>query len=573
MSFGVSRFRRLLTVSCFSMAAASLAEIVDTAIAGQILGETALGAIGLFWPCVEVLYFLSSSLAGGTAVFYAMAAGRSDAKRMSHCFSNGLVSSILIGLACAAGFWLFRDAAFAFFGAGEETFAYLRPYWNAYLLQAAVYPVCVYLNSLVSTDGDTRICGVAFLVDFSVNVIGSYALCSTIGVAGCALGTVAGSLAGMGVVLVHFFRSTNSLHFRFCFSPWETLRWIAMDFPESGNSLLAALVYVVMNKVVVSSFGSGCLPLMAVVVTTYGFMFVLYGIGNAMRPIVGVYWAEGNHVVVRRVMHDASRFAIGLGLGLTAVMTAFPGIAVFVLGLDSSSLVRQAETVVRIVSCSFVFFALCSLFSSYYILIERLTLALTLLVLSEAVMPLIGSLTGLWVAGFFGFWIGYALAAPLTLAVVTLFIRGYRRERTFPLFLPKGDGGIHVWDFALKPEPICETAQAVQGLLLKKGEASAIALRGAMLVEESLMAVYDGNAKGRFKAEVSLFIGDGVRLILRDDGTIRDLSRDLAGVDAIRGEVLSSSLKRLESRYCAVTTGVNRNAFVLRKPSKVWYNT
>ena len=156
---------------------------------------------------------------------------------------------------------------------------------------------------------------------------------------------------------------------------------------------------------------------------------------------------------------------------------------------------------------------------------------------------------------------------------MTLFIRGYRRERTFPLFLPKGDGGIHVWDFALKPEPICETAQAVQGLLLKKGEASAIALRGAMLVEESLMAVYDGNAKGRFKAEVSLFIGDGVRLILRDDGTIRDLSRDLAGVDAIRGEVLSSSLNRLESRYCAVTTGVNRNAFVLRKPSKVWYNT
>ena len=573
MSFGVSRFRRLLTVSCFSMAAASLAEIVDTAIAGQLLGETALGAIGLFWPCVEMLYFLSTSLAGGTAVFYAMASGLGNAKRMSHCFSNGLVSSILIGLTCAAGFWFFRDAVFTFFGAGEETFAYLRPYWNAYLLQAAVYPVCVYLNSMVSTDGDTRICGIAFLVDFSVNVIGSYMLCSTIGVAGCALGTTAGSLAGLGVVLVHFFRSTNSLRFRFCFSPQETLRWIAVDFPESGNSLLAAIVYVVMNKVIVSFFGSEYLPLMAVVVTTYSFMFFLYGIGNAMRPIVGVYWAEGNSVVVRRVMHDACLFAVLLGLGLTGVMALFPGIAVFVLGLDSSSLVRQSESVVRLVSCSFAFFSLCSLFISYYILIERLSLALALLLLSESVMPLLGSLVGLWAAGFFGFWIGYALAAPLTLLLIVLVARGFLREQAFPLFLPKEDGNIHVWNLALQPKPICEAAQAVQEVLLKKGESSAIALRGAMLVEESLMAVYDGNANGRFHAEASLLTGDGVRLILRDDGVIHDLSRDLTGVDAVRGEVLSSSFKRLESRYCAVTTGVNRNAFVLRKSNQVWYNT
>ena len=66
MNFGVSRFRRMLPVACMSLAMTNVADIVDSMIAGRILGESALGAIELFWPWIEIVYFLALTMASGT---------------------------------------------------------------------------------------------------------------------------------------------------------------------------------------------------------------------------------------------------------------------------------------------------------------------------------------------------------------------------------------------------------------------------------------------------------------------------------------------------------------------------
>ena len=67
-ALGVRKFRSLLLVSCFSLGMGGLAELVDSAIAGHVLGDSALGAIGLFWPVVELIYFVAVGLGGGSSV-------------------------------------------------------------------------------------------------------------------------------------------------------------------------------------------------------------------------------------------------------------------------------------------------------------------------------------------------------------------------------------------------------------------------------------------------------------------------------------------------------------------------
>ena len=62
MDFGVSRFRGILFASCVGLASTNLVDLTDTMIAGHLLGEKALSAINLFWPCVEFLFFIGRSI-------------------------------------------------------------------------------------------------------------------------------------------------------------------------------------------------------------------------------------------------------------------------------------------------------------------------------------------------------------------------------------------------------------------------------------------------------------------------------------------------------------------------------
>ena len=87
----------------------------------------------------------------------------------------------------------------------------------------------------------------------------------------------------------------------------------------------------------------------------------------------------------------------------------------------------------------------------------------------------------------------------------------------------------------------------------------------SVVMVAALVPKFPGGVAVESGCEVSLDVRDGaVRLILRDDGAVFDLSHDTPGVEAIRGVVLGSTLKSLDSRFNYATLGLNRNAFVLR---------
>ena len=565
-ALGVRKFRSLLLVSCFSLGMAGLAELIDSAIAGHLLGDSALGALGLFWPIIELVYFVAVGLGGGSAVLYSSAAGGNDPGEMSKVFSNGLFSSAAIGLLLATALYFLRDAVIAFFGADASTSAQAAAYWNGYLANAALYPLYSYLSTMVTSDGDERVATVAFAVAFVADTVLSFALCHAMGIIGCAYGTVAGTVAGLAVLSWHFLSPRNS--YRLCpfFSPLKAWRAFWTDLSESVNSLLAMAVYAFLGRYLATWAGPDCLPVLAVVVSTHGLMLFLYGIGSALRPVVSIYQAEGDVPAIRRVMRDAMRVSVLLGLALGALLVACPEFPSRLVGLDDPALVAAANVPVRWIGASFPLYSLVILLVSYYVFVGRRRLSMAMVVLVEAVLPLAGGWTGHLLGGVDGFWFGYALAPTLTFALAMLPAALPRRKRP-PLYLvPDASSGFHDFAAEVEPEAVCEVSDAVRRKLLELGEGAAVGLRAAMLVEESLMAVSDVNGSRRCGCEVSLDVRDGaVRLILRDDGKVFDLSHDTPGVEVVRSVVLGSALKSLDARFGYATLGLNRNAFVLRE--------
>ena len=563
MNFGVVRFRRLLPVACASLAMTNVADLVDVMIAGQVLGETALGAIQLVWPLVELLFFFATTIASGSAIRYSIALGAFKKERASRWFSNGLILSVAVGLVFAAAMALLRNVCFAFFGIGPDVIGFVVPYWNVFLLQAVLVPINIFLATLICADGDGQCCTAAFVTEFLVNVVSTWLLCARYGTAGCALGTVLGTVCGIGVLSTHFFGRVNSLRFAPYFSLRDSWKAFAAEFPASSAFLFTALMFVLMNKLLVGAMGDSALTVMAVISMSNNFMMFLFGIPNAAQPLVGVSFGEKNYGAVRAVMKDAVAVAVLFGCALTAALVEFPWFPGWVIGVETPELVQLSSTAVRITACSYVFTGIGTLILTYYLFIRRQGPSMALTALQEAVFPVLGCVVGLGCFGFTGFWTGYALAPALAMAVFfgSLFV--CRRGRFDPFLLPEADARLTDWNVIVNDRTACEVAQGVHAKLEEIGAGMKTVVRADMLVEDTLMTVKERNPGRKVRAEVTLDCRDGVKLVFRDDGVIVEAFTDSGGGDWFRAQTLGAVVNTAVGRNNATTCGYNRAEFVL----------
>ena len=65
------------------------------------------------------------------------------------------------------------------------------------------------------------------------------------------------------------------------------------------------------------------------------------------------------------------------------------------------------------------------------------------------------------------------------------------------------------------------------------------------------------------KHEVTVDLGDGVTLVLRDDGEIFDITDADARVSSLRSYLVSNLMTAIPNRRNLTTTGFNRNVFKL----------
>ena len=76
------------------------------------------------------------------------------------------------------------------------------------------------------------------------------------------------------------------------------------------------------------------------------------------------------------------------------------------------------------------------------------------------------------------------------------------------------------------------------------------------------MAVRERNpGRRRILGEVTLDLNDGVKMTLRDDGVIFDITDADAKVTSLRTYLVASVMERQRGRLNLVTTGFNRNVF------------
>ena len=577
ISFSDRKFYSLLAAATLEVAVDYLQRLSDNIIAGNMLGEDALAAIGLVSPVMSVLSFLAVMASVGTSLCYVRAVGSFERKRAHGFFSQGILLAFLFGaLLCVVSFPA-KNVLFGSLGSQAENIAvFARDYYSFYRLSMFVFPLSYVLSVFVFSDGDETLGMVANIAPICVNIVCSIVLCHFMGIAGIALASGIGSLSSVAVLSLHFFKKSNSLRFVWHFSFRECLLCLSYSLVDSALQLFWAVLIFALNAFIVKFFDAQTLVVMALVVNLLELGSLFDGIGSAMQPLVGTFFGERNWRGVKSLMHTAEKTALAEGVALSVFVFIFAPILVRAFGITDADIAVRGVHAFRIMSVSMTCTALTFLFSSYYLLTDRVPLALGIVGVKECACPIVFAIgCALCVRTEIGLWTGLVLAPVAGIVLPALFVRIRYGRSQFPLLLDESASEIFCYDFELTPENAVATAKTA-------GQAVSAAVDGKtnmqiqILIEELGLLILEKNGGldktkhgKKIHAECTLMIEPNtVRIILRDSGIIFDITDADARVSSFRQFFVASVMERHRSKAYLTTTGYNRNEFAFPREER-----
>ena len=553
---GVEKFKGLLLAGSFTVLANYFVRLSDSVVAGNMLGPDALAGINLVSPILAGISFFSGLVSTGMATNYSLAMGRCEKDRARQFFMQALWMVLGVGGLLATLVFLGRESFVAYMNASADISGFALSYmtWTGpVVVLECLMGLAIMLGY---ADGDVKLCTVAYAVNFAMNLGVSIVAIKWwgMGAAGCSFATVVADVISISLMCLHFFRTSNSFAPVRHFSFGDSWRIMSASFGDAAAFLCDGLLFFFLNKYVILNFGSAVLPVVGVATALWGFLEFFNGIGVAIQPIVTVYYGEGNMKSVRTVMHAAMKVAVLEGVVFMIFFGLFPGLVTSMVGIREPELVRQSEMAIRCMCGGFVALAFAGLFNSYYMFVERSGLAGAVTFLCYLVMP-VSCIAAGSIVGINGVWVGMGVGPFAGLLMTSAIIVPTAGIRMFPLLLSRDrDEKTHVFNLRLTDDEIVETSRKV-------GEIPGVPMRAALMTEEVFMAVKDRNRSHKVLGEVTVDLNDGVKLILRDDGEIFDITDADAEISSLRTFLVASIMESQKGRLNLVTTGFNRNVF------------
>ena len=560
--FCEKKFSSMLISGTFTKAVMYLMLLSDSIIAGHFIGETGVAGINAITPVTAIVTFFGDLVSTGVGIVFAREVGAMKKDRADEIYGQGLIISIGMGLISALLILVFRNPYFGVSGVTGDILEKALQYYRFMPINAFLTIVIFYLEQMVYSDGDELCNNICYVFQIGGNILCSIILTKYLGMTGIILGSVIGNSLGILACLFHYFRKENTLHFVWHLSLKDFLLTSRYSIVDSSVYICWGLMDYVMIGFVSKHYGGSGLITLAVVVSLIEFGVVMDGVGMAMQPLIGTYFGEKNHKLIRRVMRSGRKAAIIEGIAATALIWIFAKQFCALFGITGGAELAPSMAAIRIVSLGFVFCSLVSLTTSYYMLIDRIGMATCIACFQNGLLYILLPIAGSLLLGFNGMWAGFVAAPILTLIAAMLYVYLRFGKEQFPFLLKDMDSEIEVLDDILTPESAVALSELVRDKMTARRYPDEAVHRASLFAEEIAMTILEKNKKAKkpIQMEISLFFdSDSVLIIERDSGELFDLTSPDLPIDGLSGFVLSGLMEAQKEKTYLVTTGYNRN--------------
>ena len=561
--FCEKKFSSMFLSGTFTKAVMYIMLLCDSIIAGYFIGKSGVAAINAITPVTGIVTFFGDLVSTGVGIVFTREVGAMRKKRADEIYGQGLIISISIGLISSITILLIQNIYFSANGITGEILENALQYYRLLPINAFLTIVIFYLEQMVYSDGDELCNNICYVFQIGGNIILSIILTKYMGMTGIILGSVIGNALGILVCFWHYFRKGNTLHFVWHLSFKDFLLTSRYSIVDSSVYLCWGLMDYIIIGLVSRNYGNTGLITLAVVVSLIEFSVVMDGVGMAMQPLIGTYFGEKNHQLIKRVMRVGLKAAVIEGLVATALICIFAKQFCGLFGISGGEALGPSITAIRIVSLGFVFCSVISLTTSYYMLIDRIGMSVCISCFQNGLLYILLPIAGSFVFGINGMWAGFAIAPVLTLVGTLFFVYLRFGKENFPFLLGDLDTEIEVIDDVLTTENTAVLSKRVEDSLVSQGYSKKDASRAALFVEEIGLTILEQNklSKKDILIEISLFYEpDSVLIIQRDSGKLFDITDPDLQVGGLSGFILSGLMNaHKDEKAYLVTTGYNRN--------------
>ena len=337
---------------------------------------------------------------------------------------------------------------------------------------------------------------------------------------------------------------------------------------DSSSYLFLGILTAVLNAFVSGQYGQEFLILVSTVTLTRELQLLFEGIGEAVCPILSVYVGEENHDGIRFIYTLANKTAIVEGIAVMLLLVLIAPLVPLVLNVTDPELVRWVVAGVRLIALGSTFMSLLYLLTSYYLVIEQISLGLVACAMRDVLLSVTLAVGLGKVLGVYGLFIGLAAAPAIAWALLMLYLTVRYGKEDCPLLLSRVPESYRtrLFHLSVEPEQIIDLQKQVEVLLKENDVNRRTVGRIKLLIEELYILIAEKNEGKQVLGELTVFLRpDGIQLVSRDDGVLFDISEEDVSVTSIASFVVSNYMEKLgDDKRHLTTMSFNRSAFLIQ---------
>ncbi len=420
----LAQFRSFLIAAILANLASTLSMVVDSIIAGQILGPVGLAAITSLQPVNQLVFALTVLLNAGCAMLVAYAIGAGENLKIRGHFTFSMLLNIIAALVLLAVGLLFTDRIALITSNDPGIYSDAVTYGRILISTGGIMLMMFGLNAFVRTDNAPKLVTVAVIVANIVNLSLDIVFMKYLGmgIAGAAWASVVGYVVGIGISLLHFRDKGCRLALSITdIGHIDRKMALFVGMPLVVDTLFMFFRILFVNNMLLEHKSVCGLAIQSVTMNLLLIVnLFLGGTGQALQGVGGMTLGAGDDESFRRMVRRSAALIGGMSLLVFFVVELCPGQIIRMFNLDSdASVYDEAVYALRLFAPCMPGFGLAYVFEVTLLVRKRTVPAMVIAffhTMTVAIVMFIITKTGA-ISIWHSFWIGETIALAASAAI------------------------------------------------------------------------------------------------------------------------------------------------------------
>ena len=406
--------------------------MVDGLFVSNLIGTSALSAINLTAPVIQVVTAISTMLATGGSAVIMKKMGEQKPQEAKEDFTFLILVNVAVGLVMTMLGYSLMETIFGGIGLSSEVAGYCTSYLSRYLL--FTIPILLMNNFtlyMIASEKATLslICSVAGGV---LNIVLDYVFIGLLdmGISGAAIATGLGYSVTAVVGLFVFSRKKSLLHFTKPSFRFKVLASAATNgCSEMATALVTGIITMMFNWTMLHYVGEDGVAAVTIIMYVLMFASSLYtGYSYGVAPMLSYYYGEKNHEKLKKLVSTSLKVIAVISLVTVTASFAATKPLESIFARPNNPVYDLAVTGNRICTLALFFIGFNIFASGMFTALSNGIVSAILAFSRSFVFMLITMLILPAILGVNGIWLATPVAELMALALSALMFLKYRKQ-------------------------------------------------------------------------------------------------------------------------------------------------